>query len=49
MRANGHRLKPSEFHVKCETKKCPNYYNAGYTKANGLCKPCNVKKKNGRV
>ena len=48
MKAKHHKLKPSEFHIKCETKKCTNYYNAGYRNANGLCKPCNMRKKNGK-
>tara|TARA_R100000808_G_C2119483_1_gene131130 strand:+ start:97 stop:246 length:150 start_codon:yes stop_codon:yes gene_type:complete len=49
MRNKSHKLKPSEFHVKCETDKCPNYYNAQYSNANGYCKPCNVGKKNGKL
>lgn len=49
MRVKNHTLKPSEFHIKCETEKCTNFYNASYAKANGLCKPCNVKKRNSKV
>lgn len=36
---------PSEFHVKCETIKCPNYYNIKYKNANGYCKPCSDRNK----
>ena len=41
--------KPKDFHVKCSTLNCTNYYNAQYKEQNGKCKPCNVaekKKKN---
>jgi len=45
MRAKHHKLRPSKFHIKCETEKCPNFYNAQYAEINGLCKPCSRRKK----
>ena len=35
--------KPKNVHAKCNTKKCPNYYNTTYKSSNGYCKPCNKK------
>ena len=37
--------KPKEHHHRCETKNCPNYFNATYRDSNGYCKPCNIKKR----
>ena len=35
-----------EYHYKCNTKGCTNYYNVLYKNSNGYCSPCNrVKKK----
>lgn len=46
MRAKGHALKPFDFHIKCNTDNCTNYYNSSYVKSNGYCNPCNMKIRN---
>ena len=33
--------KPNVNHQRCNTDKCPNYWNITYKNADGYCKPCN--------
>ena len=42
MKSN-HIRKPKEYHVKCNTKDCTNYYSAIMKSSNGYCTPCNKK------
>ena len=39
--------KPTVNHIPCKTKGCNNYFNVKYKDANGYCRLCNKKRKNG--